>query len=310
MMETLLECNSLTKLYGVVLGVNDITLKLTPGVHGLLGPNGAGKSTLMKLVTGQMQPSEGTIRVFGENPWNNPTLMGRIGLCPEQDALYRFMTAREFVVMMAQLAGLPADEVEDRSVSVLKICGAEPFMDRKISGYSRGMRQRTKVAQALVHNPDLLILDEPLSGTDPVGRREMMDLVRKLGDDGKSILVSSHVLHEVADMTSEFVLIYGGRVLASGNVKEIRQVLSDYPHRVTVRSTDVRRLAQRMMQDVPIAGMEIDELAGTVSVLTREPESFYRTLPSAVAELGVHVEELTSEDDNLEAVFKYLTERI
>ncbi|MCG8586594.1 MAG: ABC transporter ATP-binding protein [Pirellulales bacterium] len=309
-MQALLELNSLTKLYGVVLGVNDITLTLPPGVHGLLGPNGAGKSTLMKLITGQLRPSEGTIRVFGEDPWGNVPLMGRIGLCPEQDALYRFMTAREFVVMMAQLAGLPASEVEDRSVATLKLCGAESFMDRKIAEYSRGMRQRTKVAQALVHDPDLIILDEPLTGTDPVGRREMMDLVRQLGESGKSILVSSHVLHEVAEMTSEFVLIYGGRVLASGNVKEIRKVLSDYPHRVTVRTTEVRKLAQRVMQDVPIAGMEIDELAGTVSMLTREPATFYRTLPKAAVELDVKIEELTSQDDNLEAVFKYLTERI
>jgi ABC-2 type transport system ATP-binding protein len=309
-MESLLELNSLTMLYGVVLGVNDITLTLAPGVHGLLGPNGAGKSTLMKLITGQLRPTEGSIRVLGESPWGNVELLGRIGLCPEQDALYRYMTAREFVVLMARLSRLPEDEVEDRSVAALRACGAEPFMDRKISEYSRGMRQRTKVAQALVHDPDLIILDEPLTGTDPVGRREMMDLVRKLGNDGKSILVSSHVLHEVAEMTDQFVLIYGGRVLASGHVKEIRDVLSDYPHRVTVRSTEVRRLAQRMMQDVPIAGMEIDELAGTVSILTRDPDAFYRTLPRAVAELGVRVEEMASQDDNLESVFKYLTERI
>jgi ABC-2 type transport system ATP-binding protein len=308
--EPLLELNSLTKLYGVVLGVNDITLTLPPGVHGLLGPNGAGKSTLMKLITGQMQPTEGTIRVYGQNPWGNIPLLRRIGLCPEQDALYRFMTGREFVVMMARLSGLPNDEVEDRSVAALRSCGAEEFMDRKISGYSRGMRQRTKVAQALVHDPDLIILDEPLTGTDPVGRREMMELVRRLGAGGKSILVSSHVLHEVADMTSDFVLIFGGRVLASGNVKEIRQVLSDYPHRVVVRSTEVRRLAQRLMQDVPISGMDIDELAGTISVLTRSPETLYTALPRAVAELDVRVEELASQDDNLEAVFKYLTERI
>ena len=309
-MNSLLELNSLTKLYGVVLGVNDITLTLPPGVHGLLGPNGAGKSTLMKLITGQLPPTEGSIRVFGEDPWGNVELLRRIGLCPEQDSLYSFMTAHEFVVMMAQLSGLANEEVEDRSVAALRICGAESFMDRKISEYSRGMRQRTKVAQALVHDPDLIILDEPLTGTDPVGRREMMDLVRQLGVDGKSVLVSSHVLHEVAEMTSEFVLIYGGRVLASGNVKEIRQVMSDYPHRVTVRSTDVRRLAQRMMTDVPIAGMDIDELAGTVAILTRDPQAFYETLPRAALELDIRIEELSSEDDNLEAVFKYLTERI
>ena len=309
-MEALLETNRLTKLYGVVLGVNDITLTLPPGVHGLLGPNGAGKSTLMKLITGQLRPTEGTIRVLGEDPWDNPALLARIGLCPEQDSLYPFMTAREFVVMMAQLSGMSESDAKDRSHDILCACGAEQYMDRKIAEYSRGMRQRTKVAQALVHDPDLLILDEPLAGTDPVGRREMMDLVRRLGDEGKSILVSSHVLHEVSDMTSDFVLIYGGRVLASGNVREIRQVLKDYPHRVTVRSTEVRRLAQRLMQDVPIAGMDIDELAGTLSVLTRDPDAFYRALPRAVTELNVQIEELSSQDDNLEAVFKYLTERV
>ena len=309
-MTALLETNRLTKLYGVVLGVNDVTLTLPPGVHGLLGPNGAGKSTMMKLITGQLRPSEGTIRVLGEDPWDNPALLGRIGLCPEQDALYPFMTAFEFVVMMAQLSGMSEEEAKERSLDTLRMCGAESFMERKISQYSRGMRQRTKVAQALVHDPQLIILDEPLSGTDPVGRREMMDLVRGLDSEGKSIIVSSHVLHEVEEMTSDFVLIYGGRVLASGNVHEIRQVLQDYPHRVTVRSTEVRRLAHRMLQDVPISGMEIDELAGTVSLLTREPDAFYKALPRAASELNVQIEELTSQDDNLEAVFKYLTERI
>ena len=307
--DPIIRTTALTKLYGVVIGLNDVTIELAPGVRGLLGPNGAGKSTLLKLITGQIRPTEGEVLVFGERPWNNPALFRRIGFCPEQDAFYAFLTAFEFVSTLARLAGYGAAEAKKRTERALERVGATAFMHRKIATYSKGMRQRTKVAQALVHEPELLILDEPLSGTDPVGRRELTDLVAAIGREGTSVLLSSHVLHEVQAVTDDFLLVYRGRVLASGNVREIRALMNEYPHRITLRSSDARALGHRLVRDLPIAGLEIDEEQGTLSVLTREPGRFYAGLPDVVAEAGARVTAMSSADDDLDAVFRYLVAR-
>lgn len=304
-MGELLECRSVTKLYGVVIGVNDIDLDLEPGVIGLLGPNGAGKSTFLKLITGQLRPTEGHVTVFGETPWNNIELFRRIGLCPEQDAFYDHMTALEFVTTLGRISGLGAAAGQLAEAALARV-GATEFMHRTIGEYSKGMRQRTKIAQAIVHDPQFLILDEPLTGTDPICRREIMDLVIELGREGKSILVASHVLHEVQAMTDEFVLIYGGRVLASGKVQEIRSLMNEFPHRITIRCDDARRLAESIVRDLPIEGVEIESERGELVVLTRAPGSFYAGLPDVVLAAGAQVRELVSADDTLEAVFNYL----
>ena len=243
--------------------------------------------------------------VLGETPWNNIELFRRIGLCPEQDSFYDQMTALEFVTTLGRLsrlgtqAGQLAEEALDR-------VGATEFMHRRIGEYSKGMRQRTKIAQAIVHDPQFLILDEPLTGTDPICRREIMDLVIKLGKEGKSILVASHVLHEVEAMTDEFVLIYGGRILASGRVREIRSLMNEFPHRITIRCDDPKRLAQNLVRELPIEGVEIESERGELVVLTRDPGTFYAGLPQVVLEARVQVRELVSADDKLEAVFNYL----
>jgi ABC-2 type transport system ATP-binding protein len=296
----------LTKLYGCVIGVNDLTLELPPGVHGLLGPNGAGKSTFLKLITGQLRPTEGEIRVFGERPWNNPGLFKRVGFCPEQDAFYDFLTGLEFVSTLARMSGLDGPSARQRARTVLERCGAAEYMDRKISTYSRGMRQRTKVAQALVHEPEFIILDEPLTATDPVGRHELMELIEELHREGRSILVSSHVLHEVEAMTDDFLLIYGGRVLASGNIHEIRTLMDEYPHRISIRCDRPRELGHLLMRDLPVTGIEVTEQTGSLSVLTSAPRAFYEKLPEIALASGVRVEEMVSLDDNLQAVFTYL----
>jgi ABC-2 type transport system ATP-binding protein len=304
-MGTLLTARSLTKLYGAVIGVNDVTLDLEPGVIGLLGPNGAGKTTFLRLMTGQLKPTEGTIEVLGERPWANPGIFRRIGFCPEQDAFYDRLSGLEFVTALGRLSGLGAS-VPEMAAAALARVGAEEFMHRPIAEYSKGMRQRTKIAQALVHEPDLLILDEPLTGTDPIGRREIMDLVAELGTEGKSILVSTHVLHEVQTMTDEFVLVYGGRILASGQVQEIRTLMNEFPHRITIRCNDGRTLAHRVVRDLPVSGIEIASDGEEVAVLTHEPGAFYAGLSDVVLSSGVLVRELVSADDNLESVFHYL----
>jgi ABC-2 type transport system ATP-binding protein len=305
----LIETRNLTKLYGVVIGVNDVTLDVPKGVRGLLGPNGAGKSTFLKLVTGQLKPTEGSLTVLGERPWNNPPLFRKIGFCPEQDSFYGFLTGFEFVKTLARIGGFDSAEATRRAETALERVGATDYMHRKIGTYSRGMRQRTKVAQALVHDPEFLILDEPLSGTDPIGRREMTDLVRSLGREGRSILISSHVLHEVQAVTEDFLLMYGGRMLASGNVHEIRGLMNEVPHRITIRCREGRALAHRLMRDLPIAGVEMNDRQGTFSVLTHDPGSFYAGLPAVVGESGAKVTEMVSQDDNLDAVFRYLVTR-
>ena len=305
-MTAILECRDLTKLYGVVVGVNDLSVELAPGVHGLLGPNGAGKSTLIKLITGQLAPTEGSIRVFGENPWNNPRLLNRIGYCPEHDAFWSFLTGFEFVATLARLSGMPRGAAASAARRALTRVGARDYWDRPINTYSKGMRQRTKLAQAIVHDPDLLVLDEPLSGTDPVGRREIMDLVLSLGEEGKSVLVSSHVMHEVQAMTRRFLLIYGGRVLAAGDVHEIRTLLNEIPHRIRLVCDNPRELARALASDPAVDGVEFDAGRGELWVTTREPRAVFSAIPACAARTGVAIREMGSEDESLDAVFAYL----
>jgi ABC-2 type transport system ATP-binding protein len=304
-MDNLFTAQGLTKLYGVVIGVNDVTLDLKPGVIGLLGPNGAGKSTLLKLMTGQIKPTEGTLAVLGDRPWNNMRLMHRIGLCPEQDAFYDSLTGLEFLTILGRFSKL-GRHARGKAEETLARIGAAEYMHRPIGEYSKGMRQRTKVAQAVCHDPDLLIFDEPLSGTDPIGRREIMDLIIGLGKEGKSIIVSSHLLHEVQAMTDTFVLIYGGRILASGRVQEIRSLMNEFPHRITLRCGDNKKLAHLLLRDLPVEGVELTAGQSELSVLTRDPKGFYEGLPEMVLSEGIDVQEMNSADDNLESVFNYL----
>lgn len=303
---SLISTNALSKIYGSVLGVNDISITLPPGVHGLLGPNGAGKSTLIKLSTGQLRPNEGTIHVLDEVPWNNHRLFQRLGYCAEHDGFYGFLTAREFVRTFARVGGMSKSDAEDRAAESLEFLGAHQFMDRKIRTFSKGMRQRTKLAAAIVHDPEFLILDEPLSGLDPVGRADITTFVKNFAARGKSVLISSHVLHEVQAITSNFLLIYAGRIQALGHVKEIRALLDKFPHQIRLKCDEYLRLAQGIMRNLPIIGLEIFEAERAVSVKTNNPREFHKKLPELILELQVHIETMDSQDDNLEAIFHYL----
>ncbi len=303
-MAPLLECRSLTKLYGVIIGVNTLSLELEPGVHGLLGPNGAGKSTLIKLITGQLRPTEGSIRVFGEDPWNNASVAKRVGYCPEHDAFWRFLTAHQFVKTLAGISGMSARDAADAAERTLVRVGAKEYLHKPISTFSKGMRQRTKLAQALVHDPDLLILDEPLSGTDPVGRHELMDIIQDVGQEGKSVIVSSHVMHEVQAMTDRFLLIYGGRVLAAGDVLEIRRLMYEIPHRIRIVCNAPRQLASHLAGLESVDGVQIE--GEELSVTTREPRDLFALLPSLTAKTGVTIREMGSDDESLDAIFEYL----
>jgi ABC-2 type transport system ATP-binding protein len=298
-----------SKWYGNVIGVNKLTLYVPPGVTGLLGPNGAGKSTLLQLATGQLRPSQGEVRVLGQQVWNNPGLTRFIGLCPEQDALYEWMTGRDFLRTLARLTGFDRIEAEDRAERALELVRMTEHADRPVGGYSRGMRQRTKLAQALVHDPEVLFLDEPFTGTDPVARRDLMDIVTRLGREGKSVVVSSHVLHEVQALTQHIVLLNRGRLIAEGNIHDIRDLIDRHPHRIVLVTPHFRRLAVVLAAWEDVVGLKIQPDGRSVLAETRAPDAFYARLPELALSEGLAIEEVYSDDDNLEAVFKYLVRK-
>jgi ABC-2 type transport system ATP-binding protein len=301
----LIAAEHLSKWYGQVIGLNDVTVTVPPGITGLLGPNGAGKSTFMKLITGQLRPSQGTIRVLGEPIWGNPRLYFRIGFCPEQDAFYERMTGLEWVRALDGLNGLDERAADDAARRALETVELTDVADRKIGAYSKGMRQRVKMAQALAHDPDLLILDEPLSGMDPIMRRKTIRMIREWARSGKSVLVSSHILHEIESMTSNILLINNGRILAEGDVHQIRDLIDEHPHTVYVRANDPRRLARQFLESDDVLSMRFE--SGAVVVETAKPDTFYARLTDMAAsgEFGA-IDEVTSPDDNLQAVFQYL----
>lgn len=303
----LIHFDNVSKWYGNVIGINNVTVSIGPGVTGLLGPNGAGKSTFLQLVTGQLRPSKGGIRVLGHNPWNNPWLYRQLGLCPEQDAFYEWMTGWQFVHTFAKLRGFSGTAAREASEQAIEIVHLQDAQHRKIGGYSRGMRQRIKVAQALVHQPQVLFLDEPFTGTDPVARRQLMDIIHKLADQGKSIVLSSHVLHEVQGLTQQIVLIHRGRLVAEGNLRDIRDLIDKYPHRIVLISEQVRDLASHLVKHPDVQGLTVQDKQQCIIAETKTPDLFYSRLPQLLQEKSLNISELYSEDDNLEAVFKYLT---
>ncbi len=302
----LVTVEKVSKWYGQVIGINEVSLELHPGVVGLLGPNGSGKSTLMKLVTGQLRPDKGEVKVFGETIWNNCRLYRRMGFCPEQDSFYERMTGRQFLTALSRLHGLSEKESTDKAAEILDRLFLTEAGDKKIAGYSKGMRQRVKLGQALMNDPELLLLDEPLTGMDPFGRTKTIRFIRELAKQGKMILVSSHILHEVEAMTNEILLMHQGRILAEGNVHAIRELIDKHPHRIFIRCRDYRSLATCLLGHEDVISARLLPEEGAVEVETCRPDQFYGRLPVLLEENRFVVEELTSPDDNLQSVFQYL----
>ena len=298
----------LSKWYGQVIGLNDVSVAVPPGITGLLGPNGAGKSTFMKLITGQLKPSKGSIQVLGEPIWRNPALYFRIGFCPEQDSFYERMTGLEWVTALVRLTGLSETDATTTARRALESVDLSDAADKKIGAYSKGMRQRVKLAQALVHDPELLILDEPLSGMDPIMRRRTIRMIKDWGRAGKSIVVSSHILHEIESMTANILLINQGRILAEGNVHQIRDLIDEHPHTVYVKADETRALARQFLAYDDVLSLKFEENA--VVVQTGRPDAFYARLTDLAASGAAGaIHEVTSPDDNLQAVFQYLVKQ-
>ncbi|HGE69188.1 TPA: ABC transporter ATP-binding protein [Candidatus Poribacteria bacterium] len=302
----IIEMKNLCKWYNQVMAVNDVTLNLYTGITGLLGPNGAGKTTLIRLIVGLLKPDRGEIKVFGEHIWNNYTLNHRIGYCPDHDAFYEGMTGFQFIVNLAMLNGFTRSEAEDRALDVLRTVNMLDNKDKRIGAYSKGMKQRIKLAQTLLHDPDLILLDEPLSSMDPLGRHDTIELIRQLEQEGKSVIVSSHILHEVEAMTDNIILINNGRILAEGDVHEIRELIDRHPHNVYVNCDKPRLLASILVGYDDVVSTNISKEDSALIVETTKPDEFYSRLPAIILENDIKIENLYSPDDNLQAVFKYL----
>ena len=299
------ELQDASRWYGNVVAVNDISFVLRPGITGLLGPNGAGKSTLLHLMAGLLRPSAGRIVVGGAPAWGDPAIYRRIGLVPEREAVYPFLTGREFVLLNARLQGLadPA-AATDRAIAIVELSDAQ---HRPIGGYSKGMRQRVKIAGALVHEPPILLLDEPFNGMDPRQRLHMMQLLRRMSADGRTILFSSHILEEVERLAQEVLVIVAGRLAASGDFREIRRLMTDRPHTFTIRSSDDRRLAAGLVGNPAVYGVELTD--GRLAVRTSDFGAFTRALAGIARDGGVSLLEVRPTDEDLESVFGYLVRR-
>lgn len=295
-----------SRWYGQIIGLNDVSCTIGPGVTALLGMNGAGKTTLIRLVTGQVRPTTGEVTVFGEPPWGNPEVFRRLGYCPEIDNFYEHMTGRQFVNQLARMAGFGSAEAKKRTDEMIERVGMADRADRSIAGFSKGMRQRIKLAQAMLHEPDIILLDEPLNGLDPVGRRELMDLLGELADRGKSIVVSSHILFEVEQMTRNILLLHRGRLLATGDLRDIRALIDKHPHRIRIDSPDPRPLAERLVALPYVKSVDFLPGGNAIELETREPDKFYDEMPRLVLEHDLKLQGFSSPDNNLEAVFRYL----
>ena len=297
--------NAVAKWYGNVVAVNDVTFGLAPGVTGLLGPNGAGKSTLLHLIAGLLRPAAGSVTVDGRATFGDPAIYRRVGLVPEREAVFPYLTAREFVRLSAQLQGLPLGSgAVDRALERVELSMSA---DRELATYSKGMRQRAKVAAALVHDPAVLVLDEPFNGMDPRQRLHMMALLREFADAGRVILFSSHILEEVERVAERVLVVVAGRLAASGDFREIRRLMTDRPHSFTLRTSDDRALAVRLAGRPMVSGLALED--GRLDVRTADFAAFTRELPVLARDAGVSIFELAPADESLESVFDYLVRR-
>ena len=303
-MSDTIEITGLSKWFGLKVAVSELTINFRPGVTGLLGPNGAGKTTLLRVLTGLQRASQGQVRILGEDPRAHPSIYRRIALVPEDEAVYDRLTGRQFVTLAARLAKV--DNPTEKVGSAIATVGLSDSADRALGGFSKGMRQRAKVAQALVSDPEVLLLDEPLNGADPVQRAHLIDLFRMLGDEGRTVIVSSHVLAEVERMTDRVVAMVDGRLAAVGDVGTIRAAMTDKPRRVFVEANDPRRLASLLMSVPGVVGVGLD--GNTVHIEASDAGDLARRLPDIAVEAGIGLTRVEPVDESLESVFRYLVE--
>ena len=299
------EVVDVSRWYGNVVAVNGVSFAIGPGVTSLLGPNGAGKSTLLHMVAGFLRPSAGEVRVLGETAFGTPDIYRQVGLVPEREAVYASLTGHEFVLLSARLHSLP--DPEDAALRALREVEMTSAADRATGGYSKGMKQRVKIAAALVHEPEVLLLDEPFNGADPRQRLQMMEMLRRMASEGRTVLFSSHILEEVEQLSENVLVVVAGRLAASGDFRAIRKLMTDRPHSFTIRSSDNRGLARALVTEESVFGIELAD--GELLVRTKDLASFVSLAPRAAQSAGASLFEVRPEDESLESVFEYLVAR-
>lgn len=303
-MTATVEVKSLSKWFGNKVAISEVSLRFSPGVTGLLGPNGAGKTTLMRVLSGLQVPSQGSVAILGQDPRSNPEIYSKIALVPEDEAVYGHLTASEFVGLAARLSNL--DDVFSRVKSALEAVEMTSDADRKLEGFSKGMRQRTKVAAALVSDPEVLLLDEPLNGADPVQRSRLIALFKNLGDSGKTVIVSSHVLAEVERMTDQVIAMVDGRLAAVGHISEIRAAMSDKPRQVYIEASEPRGLSALLISLDEVQGVQLE--GSRITLQVSDAASFATRLPGLITAGDYGVTRIEPTDESLESVFRYLVE--
>ncbi|EMI41170.1 ABC transporter ATP-binding protein [Rhodopirellula sp. SWK7] len=305
----MIELNHVSKMYGNVVGVNDLTLHIPRGAYGLIGPNGSGKTTLINLLIGHFRPTLGSLQVLGTTPTRDRRLLRRIGLCPASDVLYPNVSALEWVRYQVRLHGISRRECRPLAEEALETVGMTSAMHRPMGTYSLGMRQRTKIAQAIAHQPELLILDEPYNGLDPVGRNDMTQLLKQWTRSGRGLIFASHVLQEIESVTASFLLLHGGRILASGTAQEIESILTDTPQEVCIKGPDAAKLIHRLADVDWVDALQLNHGKNELRVSLREPAEFYGRIASWIRDDNLAIDQLQTPDGNIEAVFESILRR-
>ena len=307
-MSAIIEARELSRWYGIVMGLNNVTFDIEPGLTGLVGPNGAGKSTLIQIITGQLQPSSGELTVFGERPWNQPHLLGRMGYCPERESVHAELRPLDWLRGLGLLSGLSAGEVAGRAEAMLeKVKLPREHWSKRMGQYSKGMRQRVKLAQALLHEPDLLILDEPMNGLDPMGRQEIAQILKELAAGGTSVIISSHILAELESLCQNILILNWGRILASGSQKNIRADLKSWSEQLSVRCDHPEKLARYLFEAGVLLGFDLEPADGVLDIRVKEADSFYENWSRLLLDSGVTVFEVRSRNQSLKQIFEKVT---
>lgn len=308
-MKPVIKANELSKWYGNVLGISEISVEIVPGIKGLLGPNGAGKSTFLKIISGQLKPNIGTITIMDQPVFSNHKLFSHIGFCPEHDCYYKGNTGWEQVLFMAKLQGFDKKEAAEKTEKAIDRVGLLKSKDKLVREYSLGMKQRLKFATSIVHEPDILMLDEPLKGIDPLWRVKIVQVIKDFGKEGKTVLVASHILPEIEAMTNDIILIHQGKIFAEGDIHYIRNLMDSHPHMISVRCAKPRELAASMVEQDYILDINFNRENQKVTFKTDKRDVFFDQLNRLIVEQELDITEIISPDDNLQAVFDYLVGR-
>ena len=307
-MSAVIQARELSRWYGMVMGLNNVSFEIGAGLTGLVGPNGAGKSTLIQIVTGQLKPSSGDLTVFGEIPWNNPRLIQRLGYCPEREGVPKELRPLEWLWGLAWLSGLKGAGASARCEAVLEQVGLpREHWPKRMGQYSKGMKQRVKLAQGLLHEPDLLVLDEPMNGLDPMGRQEVANILKRLAAGGVSILISSHILAELESLCSDILILNWGRILASGSQRDIRTDIKDWSEELSIECDDPEKLARHLFDAGVLLGFDVERDESLLHIRVKDASSFYAQWTGLLLDSGVTVRAIRSQSRSLKNIFDKVT---